>query len=83
MKASAYALSVNASLGFTFGVGCPVPAGTYAEAGLLRPVASVSSGVFSAVFNGGTGSLTGPLGSMTLNGTATGTLPAGSTKLAA
>jgi hypothetical protein len=80
-KSGAYALSVNAALGFTFGLGCPVPANTYSETGLLRPAISVSSGVLSAVFNGGTGSLNGGLGSMTLNGTATGTLPAGSTKL--
>jgi len=79
-----FTLDVNTSFHIVFGSGtptCPAPAGTYNDTGLLSPMLSVSGGVISAAFDAGSGSVTGPLGSATVSGTVSGTLPAGSTKL--
>ena len=79
-----YTLHVNTSFTIAFGAGtptCPAPAGAYPYTGLFQPMLSIGSGVLSATFDAGSGSASGPLGSLTADGTIAGSLPANSTQL--
>jgi len=64
----------NASLSMTFGSGGPIPAGTYPASGQLTGTLSLS-GWPSTMTTTLSGTLTGPLGSMSAGGTFSGSFP--------
>jgi len=55
---------------------CPVT-GTFTHHGTLYPTLSISGSTLSATFGSGSGSVTSPLGTATVAGTLSGTLPSG------
>ena len=78
---SIFRVRINISISITFGAGtptCPVPAGTYPLAGILSPAVSISGTTLTESFGTGSGSLSGPLGTATVDGTLTGAVPSGS-----
>jgi len=70
-----FRLYVNLKYHVNFAQGtpdCPAPAGTYGDTGVLSPAVSFSGSTLSATFGAGSGSITGPLGTMTVGGTLSG-----------
>jgi len=55
---------------------CPI-VGTFTEHGTLSPQLEISGNTLSATFGSGSGSVTSPLGTATVTGALTGTLPSG------
>jgi hypothetical protein len=72
---------INSAYYYTLASGtptCPAPAGTYPESGVLKPALGIDDTTLVASFGFGSGSLTGPLGSVSFSGEQTGTVPTGS-----
>jgi len=70
-----------AALHIFFNVGaptCPAPAGAYTSTGILTPAVSISGTTLTETYGTGSGSMSGPLGSFTVDGTLSGTVPSGS-----
>jgi len=75
-------VNVHFDVTLTNGAGGPCPVtGTFSETGTLSPALSISGDVISANFDSGSGSVSSPLGTATVNGTLTGTLPTDDTQL--
>jgi len=63
---------INANISVIFTSGCPI-VGTFSTTGVLSPTFDISGGVGTLNFGTGSGSLSGPLGNVTFDGTLTST----------